>query len=173
MYAYAVDRSSGQFKAPFNQIFNEHRVFTYEDTAIIAPNSDTPYSGDVLDLRSEPIVISVPAVDLRRYYSVMLTDGNTYNYGYIGSRATGGEAGDYMVVGPEWRGSTPAGIKKVFRSGTAFSLPCADFLKLLRRERAASFDPAIFRFVDVENEPRGGELDQAKPGSLSGSCVSI
>jgi hypothetical protein len=30
-------------------------------------------------------------------------------------------------------------------------------------KRAAYFDSAIFRFVDVENEPRGGELDYAKP----------
>jgi hypothetical protein len=42
MYEYAVDRNSGPFKAPFNQINNEARVFTYEDTAIITPNSDTP-----------------------------------------------------------------------------------------------------------------------------------
>ena len=42
MYEYAIDRNSGQFKAPFNQIFNEARVFTYKDTAIITPNSDTP-----------------------------------------------------------------------------------------------------------------------------------
>ena len=52
----------------------------------------------------------------------MLCDGNTFNYGYIGSRATGNEAGDYMVVGPDWKGETPAGIKKVFRSSTQFSL---------------------------------------------------
>ena len=52
----------------------------------------------------------------------MLCDGNTFNYGYIGSRATGNEAGDYMVVGPDWKGETPAGIKKVFRSTTQFSL---------------------------------------------------
>jgi hypothetical protein len=122
MYEYAADKNSGQFKAPFNQIVNEHRVYTYEDTAIIAPNSDTPYSGGFLDLGAEPIVVSVPQVDLKRYYSVMLTDGNTYNYGYMGSRATGGKAGDYLVVGPDWKGSTPAGIKKVFRSGTRFSL---------------------------------------------------
>jgi len=56
MYEYAVDRNSGQFKAPFNQIKNEARVFTYEDTAIITPNSDTPYSLLWLDLRAEPIV---------------------------------------------------------------------------------------------------------------------
>jgi hypothetical protein len=122
MYEYSVDKNSGQYKAPFNQILNEPRVFTYKDTAIITPNSDTPYSLCWLDLRAEPIVLSVPAVEKDRYYSVMLCDGNTYNYGYIGSRATGSEAGDYLVVGPDWKGSTPAGIKKVFRSTTQFSL---------------------------------------------------
>jgi hypothetical protein len=122
MYEYAVDRTSGQFKAPFNQIKNEPNVFTYKDTAIVTPNSDTPYSLLWMDLRAEPIVLSVPALDPKRYYSVMLCDGNTYNYGYIGTRATGSEAGDYMVVGPDWKGTTPPGIKKVFRSGTQLSL---------------------------------------------------
>jgi hypothetical protein len=51
----------------------------------------------------------------------MLTDNSTYNYGYIGSRATGSEAGDFMVVGPDWKGATPPGIKKVFRSTTQLS----------------------------------------------------
>jgi len=120
MYEYAVDRNSGQYKAPFNQIHNEARVFTYKDTAVITPNSDTPYSIFWLDLRAEPIVLSVPAVEKKRYYSVMLCDDNTFNYGYIGSRASGSEAGDYLV-GPDWKGATPAGIKKVFRSSTQFS----------------------------------------------------
>ena len=93
MNEYAINKNSGQFKAPFNQINNEARVFTYKDTAIITPNSDTPYSIAWLDLRAEPIVLSVPAVEKDRYYSVMLGDGNTFNYGYIGSRATGSEPG--------------------------------------------------------------------------------
>jgi hypothetical protein len=122
MYEYTVDRNSGQFKAPFNQIANAANVFTYKDTAVVTPNSDTPYSIVSMDLRAEPIVLSVPAVDPKRYYSVMLCDGNTYNYGYIGTRATGSDAGDYMVVAPEWKGATPPGIKKVFRSSTQFSL---------------------------------------------------
>ena len=109
MNEYAVDKSNPQFKAPFNQIKSEPRVFTYEDTAIVTPNSDTPYSFVWLDLRAEPMVLSVPAVEKKRYYSVMLCDGNTYNYGYIGSRATGSEPGDYMVVGPDWKGATPPG----------------------------------------------------------------
>jgi hypothetical protein len=122
MYEYAVDRNSGQFKAPFNQLKNEPNVFTYKDTAIVTPNSDTPYSFVWMDLRAEPIVLSVPAVEAKRYYAVQLCDGNTYNYGYIGTRNTGSEAGDYMVVGPDWKGATPPGIKKVFRSSTQLSL---------------------------------------------------
>ena len=121
MYEYSVDKDSGQYKAPLNQIHNEARVFTYEDTAIVTPNSDTPYSILWLDLRAEPIVLSVPAVEKDRYFSVMLCDGNTFNYGYMGSRATGNEPGDYLVVGPNWKGETPAGIKKVFHSSTEFS----------------------------------------------------
>jgi len=122
MYEYSVDKDSGQYKAPFNQIMNEARVFTYKDTAVVTPNSDTPYSFLWMDLRSEPVVLSVPAVEKKRYYAVQLEDGNTFNYGYIGSRATGNEAGDYLVAGPDWKGETPAGIKKVFRSSTQFSL---------------------------------------------------
>jgi hypothetical protein len=122
MYEYSVDKNSGQYKAPFNQIKNEARVFTYKDTAVVTPNSDTPYSFAWLDLRAEPIVLSVPDVEKSRYYSVQLEDGNTFNYGYIGSRATGNDAGDYMVAGPDWKGETPPGIKKVFHSTTQFSL---------------------------------------------------
>jgi hypothetical protein len=122
MYEFAVDRNSGQFKAPFNQIANAANVFTYKDTAVVTPNSDTPYSVVWMDLRAEPLVLSVPSVDPKRYYSVMLCDGNTFNYGYIGTRATGSEAGDYMVVAPDWKGATPPGIKKVFRSSTQFSM---------------------------------------------------
>ncbi|TFH64627.1 MAG: DUF1254 domain-containing protein [Candidatus Zixiibacteriota bacterium] len=122
MYEYAVDRNSGQFKAPFNTIKNEARVFTYKDTAVITPNSDTPYSFLWMDLRTEPMVLSVPAVEKGRYYAVQLEDGNTFNYGYIGSRATGNDPGDYLVVGPDWKGEMPAGIKQAFRSSTPFSL---------------------------------------------------
>ncbi len=122
MNEFCVDKDSGQYKAPFNEIHNEARVFTYKDTAVVTANSDTPYSMLWVDLRSEPMVISVPAVEKARYYSVQLVDGNTYVYGYIGSRATGTEPGDYLVVGPEWKGEKPVGIKKVFQSSTPFGL---------------------------------------------------
>jgi hypothetical protein len=121
LYELSIDKNSGQYKAPINMIGNEARVFTYEDTAVISPNSDTPYSNIWMDLRSEPFVLSVPAVDPKRYYSLMLCDLNTYNFGYVGSRATGSDPGSYLVAGPDWEGPTPPGIKQVFRSGSDFA----------------------------------------------------
>ena len=121
MYEFSVDAKNSQFKAPFNQIKNLAYVATYKDTAVVTPNSDTPYSTLWLDLRAEPIVLSMPAVEKTRYYTAQLIDGNTFNYGYIGSRATGSDAGDYMIVGPSWQGTSPPGIKKVFQSSTQFS----------------------------------------------------
>jgi len=122
MNEFAIDKNSGQYKAPFNAMFNDTRVFTYKDTAVVTPNSDTPYSMAWLDLRAEPMVISVPAVEKKRYYSVQLIDGNAYNYGYIGSRATGTDPGDYLVVGPDWKRDKPAAIRKIFQSTTPFAL---------------------------------------------------
>ena len=117
-----IDKTSSQYKGPMNQIFSEHRTFTYKDTAVVVPNSDTPYSFTCLDLRAEPYVVSVPAVEKERYYSLQFVDWNTFNYGYVGMRATGNEAGDYLVAGPDWKGETPAGIKGVLRPTTRFTL---------------------------------------------------
>ena len=89
---------------------------------MVTPNSDTPYSFVWADLRAEPLVITVPQIDPKRYYSVMMVDGNTFNYAIIGTRTTGSGAGNFMIVGPKWQGATPAGIKKVLRSSTEFSL---------------------------------------------------
>src|SRR5208282_1084589 len=137
MYEFFVDKSSSQYKAPFNTIANSDSVFTYKDTAVVTPNSDTPYSMLAMDLRAEPMVISVPAVEKERYYSVQLCDGNTYNFGYIGTRATGPEGGDYLVVGPEWSGAKPEGIAKIFRSSTQFAV--------------AIFRTQLFNPADIDN----------------------
>jgi hypothetical protein len=67
MYDIAIDKNSGQFLAPFNHLKNEARVYTYKDTAVVTPNSDTPYSVLWLDLSAEPIVLSVPAVKNNSY----------------------------------------------------------------------------------------------------------
>lgn len=121
LYEFVIDKNSDQYKAPFNQLYNMQRVATPQDTAIVTPNSDTPYSLLWMDLRAEPIVLSLPEVEASRYYAVQLIDLYTCNYGYIGSRTTGSGAGDYMVAGPHWKGKIPESVKHVFRCETELS----------------------------------------------------
>jgi hypothetical protein len=119
-YGYFVDRQNAEFKAPWNQIRNIPRVYTPADTAIQTPNSDTPYSFVGMDLRAEPIVLTVPPIEQERYFSIQLIDAYTFNFAYIGSRATGNDGGSYLVAGPHWKGELPTGVKEVIRSETEF-----------------------------------------------------
>ena len=69
VYSYFVDSEDPDFKAPWNQIKNISRVYTHEDRAVQTPNSDTPYSWLALDLRTEPMVLTVPRM---RYEIILL-----------------------------------------------------------------------------------------------------
>ena len=121
-YDYFVDRLSPEFKAPFNQIHNMSRVFTPEDRTIVSPNSDTPYSMVGLDLRTEPLVLTVPVIEKERYFSIQLIDLYTFNFDYIGSRTTGNDGGSFLIAGPGWKGKTPKGVKKAFHAETELVL---------------------------------------------------
>ena len=133
VYAYFMDTEGPEYKAPFNTLKNIPRVYTPEDKAVQSPNSDTPYSMLGMDLRTEPMVLTVPAIEKDRYFSIQLVDAYTANFDYIGSRATGNDGGTFMVAGPRWNGGTPEGIKKVFRAETEF---------VLAIYRTQLFDPA-------------------------------
>ncbi|APC21213.1 cell envelope protein [Pseudomonas protegens] len=116
LYTQAVDQGGPNFKAPFNRIGGTAQVFSPKDTAFVTPNSDTPYSFAWLDLRAEPQVLSLPAIDAQRYYSVQLIDLYTQNFDYLGTRSSGNQGGHYLIAGPDWQGPTPAGIDKVLHS---------------------------------------------------------
>jgi hypothetical protein len=122
-HAYWADKTNPEYKGPWNQIWNSARVYTPADTAIQTPNSDTPYSFVGADLRSEPLVLTVPVIERERYFSVQLIDYYTFNFDYIGTRATGNGGGSFLLVGPGWKGATPKGVKKVFRSATELAFP--------------------------------------------------
>ena len=49
-----------------------------------------------MDLRAEPIVLTVPAIEKDRYFSIQLIDAYTFNFDYIGSRATGNDGGSFL-----------------------------------------------------------------------------
>jgi hypothetical protein len=136
-YQYFIDKASPEYKTPINQIYNTARVYTPKDTAVVTPNSDTPYSFVALDLRSGPFVICNPAIEDSRYFSIQLVNLYTFNFGYIGSRTTGNGAGCFMIVGPRWRGVLFKGLTKMFRSETDFMF--------------AIFRTQLFNPADIDN----------------------
>ena len=122
-YAYFVDRANPEYKGPWNQIWNSARLFTPADKAIQTANTDTLYSMIGADLRAEPLVLTVPAMEKERYFSIQLIDYYTFNFDYIGTRTTGNGGGTFLLAGPGWKGETPRGIDKVFRSETELAFP--------------------------------------------------
>ena len=117
LYAQAVNKDAPGYVGGFNQFRHYSRLATPADKDIVTPNNDTPYSWAWLDLRAEPIVLSLPAVP-KRYYVNQWFDLYTHNFAYTGTRTTGREAGNYLFAGPRWKGTVPKGIKAVFRAET-------------------------------------------------------
>jgi hypothetical protein len=122
VYDYFVDVKNPEYKGPFNTIKSMDRVYTPEDKVIQTPNADTPYSMLGLDLRAEPMVLTVPAIEKGRYFSLQFIDAYTFNFDYVGTRTTGNDGGSFLVAGPGWKGETPKGVKKVLRCETDFAL---------------------------------------------------
>lgn len=119
-YAYFVDTQSPEYKTSWNQIFNMARVFTSDDKAIQTANSDTPYSFVGMDLRTEPLILTLPPIEKNRYFSLQFIDWYTHNFAYAGSRTTGNDGSVLLVAGPDWQGETPKGVAKMMRSETQF-----------------------------------------------------
>ena len=120
-HSYFVNRANPEFKADWNELFNNARVYTPADRAIQTPNSDTPYSFVGADLRAEPLVFTVPVVEQGRYFSLQFIDQYTFNFAYVGSRSTGNDGGVFLLAGPRWTGVTPAGITAPIRCDTDYA----------------------------------------------------
>ena len=119
MFVQAIDRSGPGYVAPFNQLAHMSELLGPEFKDVVRPNNDTMYSMGWLDLRAEPMVITVPEIK-GRYFSVQLIDMFTHNFAYMGTRATDGEGGRYLIAGPEWQGPKPKDTRAVFRSESGF-----------------------------------------------------
>jgi hypothetical protein len=120
MFSYAIDENNPDYKGPFNQVACEARLFTPDDKAVVTPNADTPYCMYWMDVRAEPVVLSVPQLGPERFYHFQLIDLYTHNFAYIGTLTTGNETGSFLIAGPDWDGETPEGITDVIRSESGF-----------------------------------------------------
>ena len=178
-YAYFVDISNPEYKGPWNQIINVPRIYTPADTAIQTPNSDTPYSFVGMDLRAEPIVITVPPIEKERYFGVQLIDWYTFNFDYIGSRTTGNDGGSFLIAGPNWKGETPKGVKKVFRSETEFvfagfrtQLFSPDDLDNVKKIQAGYKAEPLSAFLGQPAPPAAPAINFIKPLTPEGEKTS-
>ncbi len=98
--------------APVNRFANVISIPRPEDRLAISPNADTLYSVAWLDLSQEPIVLHLPDM-AGRYYLVPILDAWTNVFVSLGKRTTGTKEGDFAVVGPNWKGKLPAGVKEI------------------------------------------------------------
>jgi hypothetical protein len=111
VYFYGVLEAS-PFFTPMNTVKHETRLYTAADTAIVRANNDTFYSTGVLDLRAEPVIFKVPESE-GRYYVFQLVSMTTDNFGYIGTRNTGSQAGIFAVTSPYFSGNLPDGVTQI------------------------------------------------------------
>ena len=102
---------------PLNTLGGQPRTLDHTFRDVITPNADTPYSMAALDLRAEPMVLSVPEIT-DRFYHFQLEDLWGHNVHYIGVRATGTGPGTYLLAGPGWDGEVPADVDDVLRFET-------------------------------------------------------
>lgn len=82
-----------------------------------APNNDTLYSITWLDLKAEPIILSHGNME-ERYFTFEIASMTSDNIDYVGTRTTGSKAGNFAIVGPNWIGELPKGVKKLATSPT-------------------------------------------------------
>lgn len=76
-------------------------------------NHDTLLTVGWLDLSKGPQILHVPDM-AGRYYGVQFNDpSRNANFAYVGKRTTGTAAGDYLILGPRWKGALPAGMPRI------------------------------------------------------------
>jgi hypothetical protein len=89
-----------------NHLFAQQQLSDPATRVIVAPNVDTLYDVTVLDLSSGPVVLTVPEIR-DRYYTFEFLDMYTEAFAYVGTRATGGAAGSWVIAPPGWDGALP------------------------------------------------------------------
>lgn len=103
--------------APMGQFVNVPRYPPADFRAVSAPNADTLYSIGWIDL-SAPQVFSHPDMG-KRFYLFEMTDLWMIDFETPGTRTAGGAAANYLLTGPGWSGTVPAGLKQI-KSATRY-----------------------------------------------------
>lgn len=87
---------------PANTFANIPEFPAADMKAVVRPNFDTLYSSGYLDMTKEPVVVSVPDTG-GRFYLIPMLDMWSDVFASPGSRTTGTQAGNFLIVPPNWR----------------------------------------------------------------------
>lgn len=101
---YVTTGVGGNPAAAFNT-FSHARALTTADDTFVSINNDTVYSMASIDLSVGPVLLSVPDT-AGRYYVLQFVDAWTNNFAYVGKRATGTAARDFLLLPPDWEGES-------------------------------------------------------------------
>ncbi len=123
LYKRAIlNQGFGEGPIPINTLYTEPQALFAEpltaqsasgsNLMTVGVNHDTLLTGGWLDLSKGPQVLHVPDFS-GRYYSVQFTDPFDVDFAYVGTRATGTQAGNYLITGPGWKGQVPDGMKQI------------------------------------------------------------
>ena len=117
-----LTKGFGEGPIPLNTLHTEpqtlfadplHPPASASSLATTGVNRDTLITAGWLDLSRGPQILHVPDM-AGRYYSVQFTDpSNNTNFAYVGKRTTGTAAGDYLIVGPNWKGAAAPGMAQI------------------------------------------------------------
>ncbi|MDM0070444.1 DUF1254 domain-containing protein [Variovorax sp. J31P207] len=84
--------------------------------AVACPNHDLVCGSGIVALDQSPVVLQVPDFG-DRFWVVQVLDSRTDSIAELG-RMYGSPPGFYLLVGPNWVGTVPPGIRRVFVSQT-------------------------------------------------------
>src|ERR1022692_2485315 len=74
-----------------------------------SPNNDTLYSISWVYVSKQPVILTHPDMG-DRYFTFEIACLDSDNFAYVGKRTTGGKAGNFAIVGPDWKGTLPEGV---------------------------------------------------------------
>ena len=119
MYIQAIDSSSKSYSGGFGKWRNLGTA-SPQDTDVVTPNNDTPYSWAWVDLRTEPWVLTMPKIDPKRFYTSQWDDLWGFVLDNPGSVEDGNGGEKILLAAPGWKGDLPAGIERVIQGESEF-----------------------------------------------------
>ena len=107
-----VEEGIGANPAAAFNTFSHARAMAGPADTFVTINNDTLYSMAQIDLGVGPVLLHVPDT-AGRYYVLQFVDAWTDNFAYVGHRATGTAAGDFLLVPPGWTGEARDGATTI------------------------------------------------------------